>query len=911
MVPVLFGGDARACAVGVLTMPRSFRLFRGAAGGRRDVDDEIQLHIALRAEEFAAAGLAPDAARRAAEEAFGDVASIAAACRDIRGRDARGRARRAWVSQTLADVKLAWRGFGRHPGFAAASLLTLTLGIGAAATVFTIANGVLLRPLPYHDPSRLAMLWLTTPASRSADGPWPLSAQIVTGLTGNIQSLDGISAFRSSAYTLRDEGEPEALAGARVAASLFATLGIRPELGRTFTPDESVAGGPAVVILSDRLWRRRFGGSPTVLGRQITLGSVRYTVIGVMPHGFEFPRGAELPSGLSFAARTELWTPLSFTPLDLANLGTLNLAAVARVKQGVTYARMNAEIGAVSARLWPSLVAQTGGGVYGIPVAEQAAARVRRDLLLLLGAGACVLLITCVNVTNILIARTAMRQPELAVREALGASGGRIARQLVTENLVLALAGAGLGLLAALWGTSVVLALVPGSLPRADDVTLDWRVIGATLLVAASAGCVFGLLSARFAARQSIASSRVTAGRSQRRGRRLLVVSEVALSLMLLIAAGLLLESFVKLERLRPGFVPSNALSAMILVPTRADDSPARDGARWASFFDALTTRVAALPGVQAAGAVSSLPLSGDVESGGFTIDGAPAPAAGQAPSAQYSVVSGDYFKAIGIQQTAGRLFDSRDRADAPPVAVISRAFARQYFPSGSPIGARINSGFDYTPQVREIVGVVDDVRQTALDAGIVPEIYVPQSQMPYPALALVVRTTGDPMAVLPGIRRELARLEPATALDRVRTLNAVVGTSLERQRFSLVLVASFAGAALALAIVGLYGVIALGVRQRRRELGVRMALGAAPADVRRLIVAEGMAVAAGGIIVGLAGAFALMRLLGTLLYDVTTTDPAIYGAAVVLVAAVAALATSLPARDATAIDPAGTLRAD
>lgn len=367
----------------------------------------------------------------------------------------------------------------------------------------------------------------------------------------------------------------------------------------------------------------------------------------------------------------------------------------------------------------------------------------------------------------------------------------------------------------------------------------------------------------------------------------------------------------MKLERLRPGFVPSNALSAMILVPTRVDDSPARDGARWASFFDALTTRIAALPGVQAAGAVSSLPLSGDVESGGFTIDGAPAPAAGQAPSAQYSVVSGDYFKAIGIQQTAGRVFDSRDRADASPVAVISRAFARQYFPGHSPIGARINSGFDYTPQVREIVGVVDDVRQTALDASIVPEIYVPQSQMPYPALALVVRTTGDPMTVLPGIRRELARLEPATALDRVRTLNAVVGTSLERQRFSLVLVASFAGAALALAIVGLYGVIALGVRQRRREFGVRMALGAAPADVRRLIVAEGMAVAAGGIVVGLGGAFALMRLLGTLLYDVTTTDPAIYGAAVVLVAGVAALATSLPARDATAIDPAGTLRAD
>ncbi len=911
MVRILGRRHARTRALGLLIVRRSFRLFRSAASGRRDVDDEIQLHIALRAEEFVASGLTPEAAQRAAEEAFGDVASIAAACRDIRGRSARERARRDWVRQTAGDAALAWRAFRRHPGFATGSVLTFALGIGAAATVFTIANGVLLRPLPYADPSRLAMLWLSAPAARSADGVFPLSAAIATGLAGQIHSLDGLSAFRAADYVLRDGDSPEPLDGARVAPSLFATLGVRPEIGRTFTDDEGLVGGPAVVILSDRIWRSRFGASPSVLGRQVTLGARRYTVVGVMPPGFTFPRGAELPPGLAFAARTDVWTPLAFTAAELANLGTLNLAAVARIKPGITYPRLNAELTAVSTRLWPRLVSQLGGGVYGVPLSDQAAGGVRRDLLILLGAGVCVLLITCVNLTNLLIARAAARQPELAVRGALGASYGRIARQLITEHVVLALTGAAVGLAVAVWGTAVVLRLVPGSLPRADDVVLDWRVVAGTLLVAASAGASFGLLSARFGVARDVGGTRLTGGRSQRHGRRLLVATEVALSLMLLIAAGLLSESFVKLQRLTPGFIPERAVSAVVSLPVADDANPVRDGGQWAAFFDGFTARVANLPGVRAAGAVSSLPLSGDVESGPFTIEGEPAPPNGQAPTAQFNIVSGAYFAAMGIRTTGGRLFDSRDRSDGAPVAVVSRTFGQRFFPARTPIGERIHTGFDYTPRVREIIGVVDDVKQTTLDADVVPAIYVPESQMPYPALSLVVRTSGDPSDVVPGIRHELAQLAPAAALNRVRTLAAVVSTSLERQRFSLVLVASFAGAALVLAIIGLYGVIALGVRQRHRELGVRMALGAAPADVRRLIVAEGMAVTGGGIVVGLAGAFALMRLLGTLLYDVTTTDPPIYVAAVLVVAGVAALATSLPAREATAIDPAGTLRSD
>jgi predicted permease len=462
-----------------------------------------------------------------------------------------------------------------------------------------------------------------------------------------------------------------------------------------------------------------------------------------------------------------------------------------------------------------------------------------------------------------------------------------------------------------------MLALVPRSLPRADDVAVDARVLLATALVAAAGGVAFGLATAYHARRSGIAEAlhdggaRSTGGGARAAGRRALVAAEIALSLVLLVGAGLLAASFVRLQRIDPGFVPTHALVADVALPIGDRFDPARDGPAWARFFTELTARVADAPGVRAAGAVSSLPLSGAVESGGFTVEGRPTPGPGQAPSAEYSVVSGDYFRAMGIKLLAGRVFDGRDRADGAPVVVVSRELARRYFPGESPLGRRIRTGFDFTPTIREIVGVVDDVRQLSLDAGAAPAAYVPETQMPYPFLSLVVRTTGDPLAALPAVRRELAAIDPTLALDHVRPLGVVLATSLARQRFSLVLIGGFAGSALALALVGLYGVIALSVGQRRREIGVRLALGAQARDVLALVLGEGARVTALGVAAGLAAAIALTRLIRSLLYGAGAADALVYAGAAAVVAAVALVATLVPASRAAGVDPTVALRAD
>ncbi|HXO18918.1 MAG TPA: FtsX-like permease family protein, partial [Thermoanaerobaculia bacterium] len=555
---------------------------------------------------------------------------------------------------------------------------------------------------------------------------------------------------------------------------------------------------------------------------------------------------------------------------------------------------------------------------YQVGLEEQAAGKVRRGLLVLLGAVGFVLAIACVNVANLLLARTGARRRELAIRSALGAGRGRIARQLVTENVVLVAGASLLGLLFAVWGSRLMLALVPGSLPRADDVGVDARVavaaLALALLVSAFLGAALALSAGRGREAEVLqgGSARATGDVARRLGRRLLVAAEVALSLVLLIAAGLLAGSFARLQRVTPGFDPRHAFAAEVLLPTGERLDFQHDGPRWAAFFDQLTGRLGALPGVRAAGAVSSLPLSGAVESGGIRVEGRPAPAPGQAPSAEYSVVSGDYFRAMGIGLVAGRFFDGRDRAGGAASILVSRELARRYFPGESPVGRRLRAGFDVSGGLpREIVGVVDDVKQTGLDADTVPAAYLPEAQMPYPAMSIVVRAEGDPLAALPLVKRELLALDPSLALSGVRTLDAVFADSLARQRFSMVVLGTFAGSALALALIGLYGVIALGVGQRRREIGVRMALGAEVKDVLAMVLAEGMRLTLVGVAAGLAGAFAVTRVLAGLLYGVSATDGRFFAAAAVLVAAVALFATYLPARRAARVDAAVALRPD
>jgi putative ABC transport system permease protein len=907
-------------------MKHTFRLSEARPDARRDVSDEIRFHLDMRTQELIEQGMSADEALREAQRQFGDIAAIEAECRDERRARTRERGRREWWRGLTMDLRYALRSLRTNAGFTLAAVLTLGLGIGAAAAVFTVVDGVLLRPLPYTNPSRLAMLWISSAASQGG-GELPLSSGLYIEARDAVKGLSTMAAFRSWPFVLSGESntEPEQIAGARTEPTLFTAVGVRPVLGRVFTPDEARPGANRVVLISYALWQRRFGGARDVLGRVVTLSGERYSIIGVMPRGFGFPRGAELPAGLQFGPRTDVWAPLPFTEEDRRNYGTMNLSAVARLAPGVTRAAAQAEVDALATRVFKEIGFPDGRFGYAIVGLEDQASRtVRRGLLVLLGAVGFVLLIACTNVANLLIARTASREREFAVRAALGAGRLRIVRQLVTENIVLAIGGAVVGVTIAIWGSRVMLSLVPGSLPRADDVAVDARVVAFTCAVAVVAGIAFGIASALHIARRSVAATlqsggtRLTGNAHQRFGRRLIVAAEVALSVVLLVGAGLLAGSFARLQHVTPGFDPNDVLTGNVLLPVGARFDPVRDGPAWRQFFDELTARLDALPGVSDAGAVSSLPLSGAVESGGFTIDGRPRPALGEAPTADYSVVSGDYFAAMGIRLLAGRMFDGRDRSDAPGVVIVNRELARRHFPGTSPIGQRIRTGFDFSngASPREIIGVVDDVKQTALDAETNPAAYVPETQMPYPFMSIVVRakcaaghTACDPTLVLPSVRRELARLDGTLALSNVRPLSSVFADSIARQRFSMAVLGVFATLALLLALVGLYGVIALSVGQRRREIGVRMALGAQPRDVLALVLGEGMRVTLLGVVIGLAGALALTRVLRSLLFDMSTTDPRFFASAALLVGIVSLAATYIPARRAMGVDATSVLR--
>ena len=907
-------------------MKRTFRLSDARPDTRRDVSDEIRFHLDMRAQELMEQGLSNEDAWREARRQFGDIAAIEAACRDERAARTRERGRREWWRGLAMDLAYAIRSLRTNAGFTVAGVLTLGLGVGAAAAVFTVVDGVLLRPLPYADPGRLTMVWISSATAQSVGQQIPLSSGLYVEARSAVKTLEPMAAFRSWPFVLSGEAnaEPEQIPGARVEAPLFATLGVRPLLGRTFTTEEAVPGAPHVIVISYGLWQRRFGGARDIVGRTVTLSGDRYSIIGVMPRGFAFPRGAELPPGLQFGPRTAIWAPLAFTPEDRRNYGTMNLSAIARLTPRATPASARAELVTFGERALAEVGFPAGRYTFTtVALEDQAARTVRRGLLVLLGAVGFVLLIACTNVANLLIARTGARAREFAVRAALGAGRIRIIRQLVTENIVLALGGAAVGMLIAMWGSRAMLALVPGNLPRADDVGVDLRVAGFACLVAIGAGIAFGLAGAIHVARQSVAGTlqsagtRLTGNARRRFGRRMIVATEVALSVVLLVGAGLLAGSFARLQHVTPGFDPRGVLSGSVLLPVGARFDPVHDGPRWSRFFDQLTARLDALPGVRDAGAVSSLPLSGAVESGGFTVEGRPAPLPGSGPSADYAVVSGDYFAAMGIRLLSGRTFDGRDRADAPGVVIVNRALAHRHFPAVSPIGQRIRTGFDFAGGTsREIVGIVDDVKQTSLDAETSPAAYVPATQMPYPFMTVVVRASCpgasvecDAVATLPAVQKTLASMDGTLALSDVRTLADVFAGSIARQRFSMAVLGVFAALALVLALVGLYSVIALSVGQRRREIGVRMALGAQPRDVLSLVLGEGMRVTAIGVGIGLAGALALTRVLGSLLFDMSTTDPRFFAGAAVLVAAVALVATWVPARRALGVDATLALR--
>ncbi|HVE78878.1 MAG TPA: ABC transporter permease, partial [Gemmatimonadaceae bacterium] len=816
-----------------------------------------------------------------------------------------------WIGALGQDLRFAARTLVRSRGFATAAVLTLALGIGAATAVFGVVDGVLLRPLPYPNHERLALVWSTAQLGGAQQGELPLAAGNFLDLRGQVRSFETLAAFRAWGFTLSDAEDPELVAGARVSPALFGVLGTRPMLGRALVPADDDPGAPKVALLGHGLWQRRFGGDPGVVGRAVTLNGERYTVVGVMPPGFHFPRGAELPSGFQFPARTELWTAIAFTPEQAQRRGTFDLAVAGLLAPGVTPAQARAELSPIMRRLGDENgMAAIALGADVTPMRDFSVRSVRPGLVLLLGAVALVLVVACANVSNLLVARTAARRRELAIRTALGAGRGRLVRQLVTENLLLAAAGGALGIAVAVAAQGALLRLAPGNVPRLDDVTLDGRVLGAALLLALGIGGAFGVLAALHGGRAGGATlrdgGRTTAGAQRARLRSALVAGQLALSLVLLVGAALVVRSFARMLAVPPGFDPSGAVTAQIILPVRPDASFSAEQPRWRDVTERYLERVQTLPGVRAAGAVSSLPLTGAWESTDVGAVGAAAGSGTDRMNMQYAMVSPDYFRAMAIPMRRGRAFTTQDRADAPPVAIVSEAAAARWWPGRSPVGERVMA-LDST--TRTIVGVVGDVRQTNVTTPIEPAIYLPVAQFPVPFLYVVARTSADPATTVPALRRELRAVSAAAGLDDGRTLRAVYDDALAPRRFAMLIVGFFAVSTLLLAAVGLYGVVAYAVGQRTHEIGVRMALGAQTGDVMRLVLGQGLRLAALGLTAGVAGALAASGLLRRQLFEVSPVDPATYLAIIALLVAVAAAATWGPARRATRVDPVRALR--
>ena len=877
-----------------------------------EIAEELAQHLEDHYAELRGEGASDAEARRAVLEELGEGESLARELRRVERRVASepvapGATGSGFVSGLWLDLRYGFRAMLKQPGFTAAAVLALALGIGGNTAIFSLVNGILLRQLPFLQAEQL--MWVTS--RRPDPGKRPFNLPDFIDFRDQNQGLAGIAAFATWSATLTNRGDPDRLQGVRISANAFQMLGVEALAGRTLMADDDKPGQQFVVVLGHGLWQRRFGADPQLVGKTLTLNGASYTVVGILPPRFVFPiREAEL--AVPLAPEADPWRDVR-TSVNF-------LRAVARLKPGVTREQAEADLTAVAGRLrqqYPVANAQKLG-VRLDPLHEEVVGDYRLALWVLLGAVGAMLLIACVNLANLSLVRASGRRREMAIRSALGASRRRLIRQLATEGGLLAALGGGAGLLLALWGIPLLLALGPASLPRTAEVGVDVRVLGFTLALSILCGLIFGLAPAWQATKAGFIEALKESGRGsaggvrQTRARSLLVISEIALSLVLLVGAGLLVRSFLRLQAVSPGFDARNVLAIRLSLPKEKY----ADRAAVLAFYDQLRPRLEKLPGVETVGFVSLLPLSGLLASVPFTIDGRDAPP-DEALVTDYRVASAGYFRAMKIPLVAGREFTEHDTAQTVPVALISQSLARRHWHDSSPLGAHLRiDDNDQAPRAVEIVGVVGDVRHLGLDGEPSPHIYLPVQQTHEDSVVWLtnnqywlLRTAVDPLALQSSVRREIQAVDRDAPASDIRTMEQLLDASVAARRFSLWLMAVFAGAALLLAAAGLYGVIAQGVSQRTQEIGIRMTLGAKRSDVVKLVIGQGMGLALAGIALGLLGACALTGWMKALLFHVPATDPLTFVSTAALLGLVALLACYVPARRAAKVDPLLALR--
>lgn len=819
------------------------------------------------------------------------------------------------MNHLLQDIRYAFRMLRRNPGFATAVVLALALGIGANTMIFSVLNGVLLRPLPYKEPDRLVLINETnvrrelprTPASPPDFTDWQAQQQV----------FENIGAYSSGKYNLTGRDLPQTLQGQRVSANLFNLLGVNPTLGRAFLPEEYRSEGSRVVILSYGLWQRSFGSDKGVIGQPLNMNGVSYMVVGVMPAGLVFP--PPIPSDQSEQAQIgELWTPLVFDDVEKQARQFRFLRVLGRLKPGVSVAQAQAEMSTIASRLeqgYPKT--NTGWGVRVASLHKDIVAKVRPALLILFGAVGLILLIACANVANLLMARATARQNEIAIRTVLGAQRGRLVRQLLTESMVLAVLSGILGCALAFVGLRVLLSILPQrlALPRLSEIALDAPVLLFTLGISVLTAIIFGLIPAWQATRTNLNEALKEGGRTKGGGvkrkhmRNALMVSEIALALVLLIGASLMIKSFFHLLDVKPGFNPENLLTMDIyLPPSKYTEAP-----QMASTYKQVLAQLDGTTGVQSAAMISSLPLGGGNAFINFAIEGQPPTTPLGDHTAAFRFVSPSYFQTMGVPQLKGRTFNERDTVDAPAVIIIDQAMALRFWPNQDPIGKRISIMGE--PFV-SVAGVVGSVKHTGLDADVGSTVYLPYSQLPAEVMTangrqmtLIVRTAQSPQNMTETIRQQIRSVDKDQPVFNFRLMEDVLLNSVSQQRFYMVILGIFAFLALLLAAIGVYGVISYSVTQRTNEIGIRMALGAQQRDMLKLVVGQGMFLTAIGVVIGLAASFLLTRIIGNLLFGVSTSDPTVFISSSLLLALIAVIATYIPAQRAAKVDPLVALR--